>query len=310
MVYCGAGHPRVTKSSEKTHATQSLASQRAPPTSDEGKPTTRDRIESKMSSAGRVFRGCDDLGRDVGTHEEFWARVARGAKRSDGKPLWYAKGIEYWDEVTADVDGVLGGFGHVSGADARDNAKLLRDALGETLAARRASGEKTVALDCGAGVGRVTGTFLIEHFDEVDLVEPCGHFLAAAEADAHVRGDDRDDGHRAVNFFKEPLEEFKPEIGRYNVVWIQWCVGHLTDDDLVAFLQRCKEGLKPGGMIVLKENNTASGFVLDLEDSSITRSHEYFLYIIEKAGMTCVEHRLQTGFPPELFQVRMYAIKP
>jgi len=263
-----------------------------------------------MSSAGRVFRGCDDLGRDIGTHDEFWARVARGAKRADGKPLWYTKGIEYWDEVTADVDGVLGGFGHVSGADARDNAKLLRDVLGDTLEARRASGEKTAALDCGAGVGRVTGTFLIEHFDEVDLVEPCGHFLSAAKADAQVCGDNREDGHRAVNFFKEPLEEFKPEKGRYDVVWIQWCVGHLTDDDLVAFLRRCKEGLKPGGLIILKENNTASGFVLDLEDSSITRSHDYFLYIIEKAGMTCVEHRLQTGFPPELFQVRMYAIRP
>jgi protein N-terminal methyltransferase len=84
----------------------------------------------------------------------------------------------------------------------------------------------------------------------------------------------------------------------------------LTDDDLVAFFLRCKEGLKPGGIIVMKENNAKDGFILDLEDSSITRSHEYLLHVIEKAGMRCVEHRVQTGFPKELFTVSMYVIQP
>ena len=264
-----------------------------------------------MSARGVAhFRGVDDLGRDVGTHEEFWLKVKRGAKNADGKPLWYAKGIEYWDAIDADVDGVLGGFGHVSAADARDNARVLRDVYGATLEARRASGEKATALDCGAGVGRVTSSFLIEHFDEVDLVEPVGHFLEAARVDEAVTGAGRRDGHRAVGFFKEPLEEFTPEIGRYDVIWIQWCIGHLTDDDLVAFFHRCKEGLKPGGIIVMKENNAKDGFILDLEDSSITRSHEYLLHVIDKAGMRCVEHRVQTGFPKELFTVSMYVIQP
>ncbi len=254
------------------------------------------------------FRGCDDLGRDVGTHEEFWAKVKRGAKTPEGKPLWYARGIEYWDDVDASVDGVLGGFAHVSAPDARDNAKLLKDA--RAASASRDDGERTAALDCGAGIGRVTSTFLIEHFDEVDLVEPCAHFLNAAKADAAVTGDGREDGHRAVGFFAQPLETFTPECGRYDVVWIQWCIGHLTDEDLVAFFIRCKAGLKEGGFIVMKENNANVGFTLDLEDSSITRSHEYLLHIIEKTGMRCVEHRQQTGFPLELFPVRMYVIKP
>ena len=41
--------------------------------------------------------------------------------------------------------------------------------------------------------------------------------------------------------------------GAYDVIWVQW-VGHLTDDDFVAFFQRCRKGLKPDGVIVLKEN--------------------------------------------------------
>lgn len=31
----------------------------------------------------------------------------------------------------------------------------------------------------------------------------------------------------------------------YDVVWIQWCLQHLSDRDLLAFLQRCKRALKP-----------------------------------------------------------------
>lgn len=52
---------------------------------------------------------------------------------------------------------------------------------------------------------------------------------------------------------------------------IQWCIGHLTDDDLVALFRRCQTGLRPGGTIVLKENVCEEGFVVDKEDSSVTR---------------------------------------
>lgn len=273
----------------------------------DGHRATRDR--ERVSTASPSFRGVDDLGRDVGSHDDFWRRVARGGKTADGKPLWYARGIEYWDGVDADVEGVLGGFGRVSPADARENGRLLRDARARGRCGADAGGGAR-ALDCGAGVGRVTGTFLIDYFEEVDLVEPCRHFLDAAAADARVRGDGRADGHRAVGFFAEPLETFTPEVGRYDVIWIQWCIGHLTDDDLVAFLRRCRDGLRENGCVVMKENNASTGFILDLEDSSITRSHEYLLHIIERSGMRCVEHRLQTGFPQELFPVRMYVIEP
>lgn len=43
-------------------------------------------------------------------------------------------------------------------------------------------------------------------------------------------------------------------------------------DDLVAFFERCKKGLKPGGYIVVKENVLATGeFWLDKDDSSVVR---------------------------------------
>lgn len=34
-------------------------------------------------------------------------------------------------------------------------------------------------------------------------------------------------------------------------------------DDLLALLERCKSGLKPGGMLVIKENVCERGFIVD-----------------------------------------------
>ena len=88
------------------------------------------------------------------------------------------------------------------------------------------------------------------------------------------------------------VEGFHPEPARYDIIWIQWCVGHLTDEDFVSFFQRCAAGLKPGGLIMVKENNAKEGFILDTDDSSLTRSHKYLMHLFEDAlGYKVVEHR-------------------
>ena len=42
-------------------------------------------------------------------------------------------------------------------------------------------------------------------------------------------------------------------------------------DDVVRFFERCGKALKPGGMLLCKENVSAEGFVVDRSDLSITR---------------------------------------
>jgi protein N-terminal methyltransferase len=82
-------------------------------------------------------------------------------------------------------------------------------------------------------------------------------------------------------------------------------------DDAVAFFDRCKAGLKPGGIIVVKENICKhTEFVVDKEDSSLTRSNKYMLQLFAKSKMLVLYNVLQRNFPKELFPVRMYAIKP
>jgi protein N-terminal methyltransferase len=108
---------------------------------------------------------------------------------------------------------------------------------------------------------------------EVDVVEPIAKFTAELQTTPGVR-----------HVFNMGLEDWQPSEGvQYDLIWVQWCVGHLTDKQLVQFLKRCKTALKPDGVIVVKENNSTSGEdCFDDEDSSVTR---------------CVSHLLSSGCP-------------
>ena len=184
------------------------------------------------------------------------------------------------------------------------------------------------ALDCGAGIGRVTQSVLLPLFHRVDLVDPVLKFVEEAKRNA----DSGKDGWKAlsgtgsaakgVRMWVGGLQRFDPaapavpvrplegdadegaatlfatvgsdaldwpestkvtpEEDGYDLVMIQWCVGHLSDEELVTFLQRSKKALRRSefgdeGYIIVKENicrdeeAEGAGTLWDEEDSSITR---------------------------------------
>ena len=85
----------------------------------------------------------------------------------------------------------------------------------------------------------------------------------------------------------------------------------MTDGGLVSFFRRCAAGLRRDGLSLVKENNAKDGFVLDTEDSSLTRSHKYFMHLFaETLRWEVVKHRTQKDFPQALFKVRTCAVKP
>jgi len=105
------------------------------------------------------------------------------------------------------------------------------------------------------------------------------------------------------------LHEFVPERGRYDAVWCQWVLGHLTDDDLVKFFRRCKAGLTDDGLIFIKENmGSAEVSIFDEKDSAWTRPRHVWLELIDKAGLTVVKEKKQKSFPKDLYDVHMFAM--
>ncbi|XP_059667613.1 alpha N-terminal protein methyltransferase 1 isoform X2 [Cornus florida] len=224
--------------------------------------------------------GSDTQGREFKNAEEMWREELGDHQK---KSEWYREGVGYWEGVEASVDGVLGGFGHVNEPDIKGSEVFLN-----TLFAERFDGGRNrhlVALDCGSGIGRVSKNLLIRYFNEVDVLEPVSHFLEAARENLAPENLMVSDMHKAANFYCVPLQEFTPNAGRYDVIWVQWCIGHLADDDFVSFFNRAKGGLKPGGFFILKENIARSGFILDKEDRSITRSDLYFKELFNRCGL-------------------------
>lgn len=69
--------------------------------------------------------------------------------------------------------------------------------------------------------------------------------------------------------------------------------------------------LNTNGLIVIKENisQVAEGEI-DSEDSSMTRSYVTFCNLFHKANLECIAKKTQKHFPPGLYQVKMFALKP
>ncbi|KAF8651419.1 hypothetical protein AX16_004722 [Volvariella volvacea WC 439] len=292
-------------------------------------------------------------------------------------------GIEYWNNQSANYDGVLGGFG---------TGSLPRvDALGSRLFLLNLYPELSIvpsafkplespnppqkrrirALDVGAGVGRVTSDVLLHLADDVTLLEPVEQFvqealrrgrasaslLAAVNTDPSTSQDKQQESDQEVNerkpwkglanstksvtFLQGTLQSFDPlyphrvdfldrvgfqpqrpqdEIGMgFDVIWCQWCLGHLSDKDLVEFFKRCYAALrdkeKGRSLIVVKENlcvDTEDGrpdAVFDEQDSSLTRSDLAWKALFKQAGLTLVAEKVQEGLPAGLYTVKMYALR-
>lgn len=219
------------------------------------------------------------------------------ANERQKKPGWYSDAKNYWDNVDSNIDGMLGGYGRLTDIDAQNSTRFIEEHIkSNKLKTNRAA-------DCGAGIGRVTRNFLLNHFKNVTLVEQTEKFLETAKNEFGQEGlSDR------LDFIPIGLQDFYPKKGEYDLIWIQWVLTHLTDDDLVSFIKRSKESLD-GGYIGIKENICHAGTEYDDEDSSCTRSDYVFKELFERAGATVVKESLQTGFPSTLYKVKLYLLK-
>lgn len=172
---------------------------------------------------------------------------------------------------------------------------------------------RTRALDVGAGIGRVTADVLLHLVSDVVLLEPVEPFVQQALTSARKAASEKasdsarvswpglSNQSKSVTILQGTLQDFdprKPQSARFfdrvgcqapripeeidagfDVIWCQWCLGHLSDVDLIAFFKRSHEALKkhPHSVIVVKENVCSEGAdgsaqeMFDEQDSSLTR---------------------------------------
>ncbi|CAG9854628.1 unnamed protein product [Phyllotreta striolata] len=213
---------------------------------------------------------------------------------------FYSNAVHYWSEIPATLDGMLGGFGFISQTDIKGSKMLLKQLFNS-----KDHPGRDYALDCGAGIGRISKFLLTDVFEKVDMVEQNEAFLEQAEKYLGPKFS------KIGHFYPQGLQNFQPEEGKYDVIWIQWVLGHLTNKDLVNFLSSCRCGLKKNGVIIVKENITSSDSIeKDEQDSSVTRPLRHYHIIFQKAKLHCYRQVKQHNFPKGLFPVYMFVLKP
>ncbi|EMT70529.1 Ankyrin repeat domain-containing protein 50 [Fusarium odoratissimum] len=185
---------------------------------------------------------------------------------------------EYWETVASDSNGMLGGVLAVMPSVSRIDLQGSRTFLAR-LGIGIKSGRQRIprVLEGGAGIGRITEGLLLKLADHVDVVEPVAKFTETLRGKPGV-GEIHNVG----------LEKWEPTEGAvYDLIWIQWCIGHLNDDELVQFLEKCKTVLqKEHGLIVFKENLSTWGQdKFDELDGSVTREDAKFLQLFDRAGL-------------------------
>ncbi|GLV41478.1 N-terminal methyltransferase [Carabus blaptoides fortunei] len=214
---------------------------------------------------------------------------------------FYEDAVQYWEKIPPTISGMLGGFGYISKTDI-EGSKMFLNQIFSTNNAPSTS----YAVDCGAGIGRITKNLLIHVFDCVDLVEQNPAFLQKARQFIGTSHKEK-----LGELYAVGLQNFVPQDAKYDVIWCQWVMGHLKDEHFVEFLERCKKGLKHNGMLIIKENITSSGEVeMDEGDSSVTRPPKLLHKLFKSAGLVCLKETEQSNFPKGLYAVRMFALRP
>ncbi|XP_042868161.1 N-terminal Xaa-Pro-Lys N-methyltransferase 1-like [Penaeus japonicus] len=274
----------------------SLERQRLNPYNSQRNSKTRFTMEEESVTEHR--NGKEDSVNEEESMNEDESRVV-DASDVQKDPAFYSDAAAYWDTIPATVNGMLGGLGHISASDISGSDAYLKSIF----KMKNPPGHGR-AVDCGAGIGRITKHLLQKHFGKVDLVEQCQNFIDKARES--FKG-----SKKVTEFYCVGLQNFNPEPNTYDVIWCQWVLGHLTDTDLEDFFRRMAQGLKPNGVIVVKENVASSGEVeFDEVDSSVTRPESEILDIVERAELKVLKNTKQPNFPKGLYEVKMFCFKP
>mmetsp|Transcript_33361 Transcript_33361/g.41024 ORF Transcript_33361/g.41024 Transcript_33361/m.41024 type:complete len:263 (-) Transcript_33361:176-964(-) len=248
-----------------------------------------------------VLCGIDDSDYEYSDSDEYWDTI-------DDR-VWYKKVDVYWKNFKPNIKDMLGGMQQkIHKIDVETSIKLVKQYCDIKCMKHCKKKDKNInvryALDCGAGIGRVTQYVLGPMFDKVDICEINKSFCKE-----YIKRHNKSSFYG--NVYNKSLHNFIPTKNKYNCIWFQWVVEHLTDNDLINLLKNCKLALKRNekSVIILKENTCRTHyFYANKHESSMIR-HELLLYkIFKKAGLNVLFVTLQEGFPSDLYPQKIYVL--
>ena len=222
------------------------------------------------------------------------------------KEDWYKKREEHWASQEPTIKSVLGGFENSQLPDVKCSCELLN---GLILTKQLNPGS---CLDCGAGIGRVTEYVLSNFFKEIDLVERDKKFIEKCKTKFSGNS-------KIKNIYMSPLESFKFE-RKYDLIWIQWCLENLEDEDLEPFLNKCYNHLNDDGMIIVKENlynfdedekkenKGKKEFSYSDLDYSKQRPDAFYINLFIKNKFKIKLHFLNPNWPDDMMPLCVYVL--
>jgi protein N-terminal methyltransferase len=211
---------------------------------------------------------------------------------------WFLKSLQFWENVDPTTGGMLGGLENLASIDERDSTQFIEGII--------PSERRLLALDCGAGIGRVSQKVLLKIFKRVSLLECTAKFLEEARQLIPSA--------RIFHLHNSKIQDIFPnadETGAYDLVWFQWVLCYASDDEVVQILKNASKFLKSGGLIGIKENITLhKDYAFDDGDHSMTRSDICFKHLFALSGLEMVSTTRQRNFPKSLYPVKMHMLRP
>jgi protein N-terminal methyltransferase len=250
----------------------------------------------------------------------FCKQAASDMESTGENIINYNKSKEYWEKIEPTNSGMLGNMSYLSmSGEFQFSARIVlkttfyfSDITGSSNFLKQIYKIKPApgrlrALDCGAGIGRITKNLLSHEFQTVDLLEQDAKFCEQAKENLQANSE------QIGNIYNVGLQSFNEAdmVHKYDCIWVQWVLIYLSDNDLAEFFVKISKCLSKNGIIVVKENYAKGDEVVyDKGDASVTRTLQVYKNIMKKANLRIIKDARQNHFPKELFPVQMFALRP
>lgn len=206
----------------------------------------------------------------------------------------YQQSKQRWQNAQANLVGIMDGFDYVNEIDLIDSCATIKNLI------IKENISTNYAIDCAAGIGRVSEQILTKYFTNIDLLEQDKKFIEFCQKNFAQNP-------QVKNIFCDSLQNFQFN-SLYDTFWIQWGLENLDEKDSINFLIKCKNNLTKNGVIILKENISPEEYI-DIDNGIILRSYQGFADIFVKCNLQIIEQKFIDNWPEGLLPVCTFILR-